>query len=96
MATPSKAQILAEIQSVFKELFELDAAQVQPEARLIEDLDLDSLDAIDLAVRLEESSGLHFDEDKLRSLRTVDDVIATIEELAKTKGGEFHFAKAES
>lgn len=95
METPSKAQILAEIQSVFKELFQLDPAQVQPQARLIEDLDLDSLDAIDLAVRLEESSGLHFDEDKLRALRTVEDVIATIEELAKAKGG-FSFARADS
>ena len=95
METPSKTQILTEIQTVFKELFELDPAQVQPQARLIEDLDLDSLDAIDLAVKLEETSGLHFDEDKLRSLRTVEDVIVTIEELAKSQGG-FRFARADS
>jgi acyl carrier protein len=95
MALPSKAEILAEIQSVFKELFQLDPAQVKPEARLIEDLDLDSLDAIDLAVRLEESSGIHFDEDKLRSLRTVEDVIVTIQELASAQGS-FSLARADS
>jgi acyl carrier protein len=94
MATPSKAQILAEVQSVFKELFELDPARVQPQARLVEDLELDSLDAIDLAVKLEES-GINFDEDTLWSLRTVEDVIVTIEALATTQRG-FRFARADS
>src|SRR5262245_26020468 len=59
---PSKAEILKEIQQWMKELFELDAERVQPEARLIEDLELDSLDAFDLAVKVEEATGLAFDE----------------------------------
>ena len=44
MEPPSKAEILLRIQVMMKELFELDEAKVQPEARLIEDLELDSLD----------------------------------------------------
>jgi len=52
MEPPSKAEILLEIQRMMKELFELDTDKVQPEARLIEDLELDSLDAIDLAVKV--------------------------------------------
>jgi len=58
---------------------------VQPDARLIEDLDLDSLDAIDLAVKVEETTGLAFDEEKIRALRTVEDVIVVLQSLVSTK-----------
>lgn len=71
---------------MMKELFELDSDKVQPAARLIEDLDLDSLDAIDLAVRLEETTGHALEETTLRELRTVDDVVSAIEQLVKTRG----------
>ena len=68
-----------------KDLFELDAARVQPEARLIEDLELDSLDAIDLAVKVEETTGRAFDEQMIRSLRTIDDVIVALQVLISSK-----------
>jgi acyl carrier protein len=86
MEAASKAEILGTIQLMMKELFELDAARVQPEARLVEDLELDSIDAIDLAVKVEESTGLAFDETKLRQLRTIDDVIVAIEALLAADG----------
>ena len=81
MGAPTRAEILVEIQRMMKDLFELDADRVQPEARLIEDLELDSLDAIDLAVKVEESTGKALDEKKIRSLRTIDDVIVALQEL---------------
>jgi acyl carrier protein len=68
-----------------KELFELDSARVQPDARLIEDLELDSLDAFDLAVKVEEITGIAFDEEKIRELRTVDDVISAIHAVLATQ-----------
>lgn len=83
---PSKAEILREIQLMMKELFQLDASRVTPEARLIEDLELDSLDAIDLAVKVEETTGLAFDETMIRQLKTIDDVIAAIGAIVKTHG----------
>jgi len=86
MEPSSKAEILRNIQRMMKELFELEAARVQPEARLIEDLELDSLDAIDLAVKVEETTGLALDESKLRQLRTIDDVIVAIEALLDGAG----------
>lgn len=71
---------------MMKELFELDAVRVQPDARLIEDLELDSLDAIDLAVKVEETTGVALDETKIRELRTIDDVIVAIEAIVSTHG----------
>lgn len=82
----SKAELLREIQGMMKELFELDAARVQPQARLVEDLELDSLDALDLAVKVEETTGFAFDEAKLRQLRTVDDVITALSALLAGRG----------
>jgi acyl carrier protein len=84
--TPSQAEILREIQLMMKELFELDEKKVQPSARLIDDLELDSLDALDLAVKVEETTGLAIDEQKLRELRTVEDVIVTIDKLLGPDG----------
>jgi acyl carrier protein len=79
MELSSRAEILRQLQVAMKELFNLDADRVQAGARLIEDLELDSLDAIDLAVKVEETTGLSFDEAKLRQLRTVEDVLVAIE-----------------
>ena len=70
---------------MMKELFKLDADRVRPEARLIEDLELDSLDAFDIAIRVEEITGVSFDEDKIRELKTVEDVIVAIEAIASTQ-----------
>ena len=86
MEPSPKAEILREIQLMMKELFELEADRVQPAARLIEDLELDSLDAIDLAVKVEETTGLAFDEAKLRELRTIEDVIVAVESLVGPQG----------
>lgn len=71
---------------MMKELFELEPDRVQPSARLIEDLELDSLDAIDLAVKVEETTGLAFDEAAIRKLRTIEDVVIALEALV-TQGG---------
>jgi len=70
---------------MMKELFELEAERVQPEAKLIDDLELDSLDAIDLAVKVEETTGLAFDETKIRQMRTVSDVIDAIEAIVAAR-----------
>ena len=86
MEPSSKAEILRQLQVVMKELFDLDADRVQPGARLIVDLELDSLDAIDLAVKVEETTGLVFDEAKVRQLRTVEDVLVAMEAIVGTRG----------
>jgi len=85
MEALSADDILLEIQRMMKELFELEPDRVQPAARLSEDLELDSLDAMDLAVKVEESTGIAFDEKRLRSLRTVEDVIVALQELLAGK-----------
>ena len=83
---PLRAEILGEIQRMMNELFELPSDRVQPEARLVEDLELDSLDAFDLAIKVEETTGVALEERQLRELRTVEDVIVALEGVARARG----------
>lgn len=62
------------IQQVLVEMFELEEAAVTPEASLYQDLDLDSLDAIDLAVKLKTETGIKLSETEMKSIRTVADI----------------------
>jgi acyl carrier protein len=58
--------------------FNLDPDLVEPSKHLIDDLDLDSIDLVDLAVALEEQSGIALEEDELKSVRTVADAVRVV------------------
>jgi acyl carrier protein len=68
-------QIFDQLKATMVETFELDPAKITMGAHLIDDLGLDSIDAIDLAVKLQELTGERVAEDTLKSLRTVGDVV---------------------
>ena len=71
----TRDEIFERIAEILADSFELDRAEIKPESTLYEDLDLDSIDAIDLSVRLEEKTGLSFKEEDLKSIRTLQDVV---------------------
>lgn len=77
--------VYAQVRDAMCEMFELAPASVTPEARLMEDLDLDSIDAIDMAVKMEEMTGTRVDDEALRKVRTVGDVVALLESLHARK-----------
>lgn len=77
--TASKQQIHQELQAIFAELFELDPQDVTLEARLYEDLDLDSIDAVDLIVYLQSKTDKQFKPEEFKSVKTVDDIITIID-----------------
>ncbi|WP_345811310.1 acyl carrier protein [Paraburkholderia sp. PREW-6R] len=77
----SEAEILERIRAIFKDNFAIDAERVTPQANLFEDLDLDSIDAVDLAIKLQEMTGRRIKPDEFKSVRTVGDVINAVESL---------------
>lgn len=77
-ATPNQEDILAELRAMMQSEFGLPPENVEPTAHLIDDLDLDSIDLVDLAVTLEERSGIKLDEDDIKSVRTVADAVDVI------------------
>jgi acyl carrier protein len=70
-----KERIYTEVRNVMVELFELDPDSITPEARLAEDLDLDSIDAVDLVVRLQHLTGRKLRPEEFKAVRTVGDVV---------------------
>ena len=76
-------QILELLRSSFAELFEIDPARVVPSARLGEDLEIDSIDAVDLIERMRRVIGRKVSPEDFRSVRTVGDLVAAIERLQK-------------
>ena len=74
----SKQEILAWVTEVLRREFELAAEELAPSTHLIDDLDLDSIDAVDMAVRLEEKTGYRLGEEELKSIQTVQDVVDLI------------------
>ena len=58
--------------------FEVPRDAIVPDAHLFEDLDLDSIDAIDFMVTLEEKGDVRVEEEELRALRTFRDLVALV------------------
>lgn len=76
MATQDVADGLREIMSA---RLGLPPEQLVPEARLVEDLGLDSLDAVELAISVERKFDIEVPEDELTKLKTVADMVALVE-----------------
>lgn len=75
---PTKEETLSQMRELLVELFELKPEQVTLEAKLYEDLGLDSIDAVDLVVRLQRLTGRKINIDQYRTIRTVDDLVTTV------------------
>lgn len=74
-------QILEKLKTILAESFEIDPERVQVETNLFDELDLDSIDAVDLAIKLQELTGKRIKPEDFNSVRTVGDVIATVRSL---------------
>ena len=78
-----KQQIYDKIREALIEDFELDPEKVVPEARLYEDLNLYSIDAVDLIVKLKTFIPRNIDPEVFKSMRTLQDVVDGINDLAQ-------------
>jgi acyl carrier protein len=76
----SKDEIQRWVVETLKSEFQLRDQDLHPGAHLIDDLDLDSIDAVDLAVNVEKELGLALGEADLKSIQTVQDVVDLIHE----------------
>lgn len=70
-----KQSILAKVREILVDLFELEPAQIVPEARLYEDLDIDSIDAVDLLVDLKKTTNVEITPSQFKQVRTIGDVV---------------------
>lgn len=77
-STMSKDEILDWIRNVLHEHFEIPAERVTSVAHLYQDLDIDSIDAVDLLIRLKQLTGQSISPEVFKQVRTVGDVVDAV------------------
>ncbi|MCM8525075.1 MAG: acyl carrier protein [Lentisphaeraceae bacterium] len=79
----SKEEIFTKVQDVLVDTFELSKDEVSASANLYTDLDLDSIDAVDLVITLQEMTDKKVDPESFKQIRTVQDVVDAVYELVQ-------------
>jgi acyl carrier protein len=80
----SRDEIYQKLKAYLEEMFEIPPQKVSLEARLNEDLDLDSIDAVDLVVTLQELTSRKLNPEEFKSVRTVGDIVDRVHALLET------------
>ncbi|WP_076418914.1 MULTISPECIES: acyl carrier protein [Colwelliaceae] len=78
----NREEIYQVLSNILVTLFEIDEEDISMDAHLYEDMDLDSIDAVDLVVKLREITGKKIEPEDFKQVRTVKDVVDAVEKLA--------------
>lgn len=81
----TQQEIFTQIQQMLANLFELEPSEIKPESKLFEELELDSIDAIDLIVKLQKTIGKKIMPEEFKTVRTVQDVVDVVYKLVNDK-----------
>ena len=79
----TRDEIFAVLSTALQDMFEVPAEKITETALLYQDLDLDSIDAIDLVVKLQELTGKKIKPEQFKTVRTVADVVDQVQALLK-------------
>lgn len=74
-------EILDRIRATLVELFELAPEEVTPQARLFQDLQIDSIDVVDLMDHVRRFTGKKVTAEEFRSVNTVGDLVTVVQRL---------------
>lgn len=77
----NRDEILHLVRDIMQEMFEIEADEVTLEANLYEDLDFDSIDAVDMIVKLKEMTGKALKPEDFKNARTINDVVEAVYKL---------------
>ncbi|MES2320111.1 MAG: acyl carrier protein [Pseudomonadota bacterium] len=83
LSTMNREQVYAWVVDLLAEMFELDKAELTPESNLYADLDIDSIDAVDLAVKLKQLTGKRLQPEVFKTIRTIGDVVSALDGLVE-------------
>ena len=68
-------EILSGLAEIIHEITDLPADDVTPEANFVDDLDIDSLSMVEIAVAAQDKFGVEIPDEQLKDLKTVQDVV---------------------
>ena len=72
-------EILAGLAEIIEEIAGTPADEVTPEANFVDDLDIDSLSMVEIAVAAQDKFGVEIPDDELKNLKTVQDVVVFVQ-----------------
>lgn len=79
----NRDELFTWVADLLAEMFELDRASLSPASNLYADLDIDSIDAVDLAVKLKQMTGKRLQPEVFKTIRTIEDVVNALVGLAE-------------
>ena len=74
----NREEILTAIKEIMADMFEIDEQAITLDARLYEDLDFDSIDAVDMIVKLKEMTGKTVKPEDFKAARSINDVVEAV------------------
>lgn len=74
-------EIERKVKDILVAEFDVEADKLKPETNLFTELDLDSIDAVDLVVRIQQETGKKVNPDDFRQIRTLKDVVEAVSKL---------------
>ena len=83
---PTKEEIAAEAKSIFCKTLKLEPDRIQPDSRLQEDLDLDSLDMIEVVYEVEDRFDVQIPEERVQEIRTFAEIVDGLHDALQAKG----------
>jgi acyl carrier protein len=75
----SRDAIFEHLREYLDDMFEIPRERITPDAKLFEELDLDSIDAVDLVVKLQDLTGRRIKPEAFKAVRTVGDIVDCVE-----------------
>ena len=80
----TRDEIYSTLSETLEEMFEIAPADISLQATLFEDLDLDSIDAVDLVIKLQDLTGKKISPQDFKTVRTVGDIVDQVSALVET------------
>lgn len=72
--------VLDQVKEILKDTMDIDESKITLDAKLKEDLELDSLDSVELIMSAEEEFGIEIPDEDVMNFKTVNDIVNYIEE----------------
>lgn len=77
----SKDDIFNYLKGILIEQLECSEADIHPDAKLYDDLDLDSIDAVDMIVVLQRKTKIKVDPDRFKEVKSIQDIVDVVHDL---------------
>lgn len=77
----SKDEIFSTLKKILIDDFEIEESLISPDALIADDLDMDSIDAVEMIVKMKPYMSKKIEPEAFKSVRTIQDVVDIIEPL---------------